>query len=307
MRFRLLCFVVLLTSFISAQTRTQPKTQLKAMTTLVSGSPSVSLTCTPPSGSPAPANAFNFYRSTVNGGPYTKLTASPVSTCAYTDSTVVNSTTYYYVATSVNLTTCPTGQVCESGNSNQATAVIPSPLQITTTSLPAGGVSVAYNQTLVATGGTTPYTWAVTAGTLPTGLTLSTAGVISGTPTATGTFNFTVQVTDAASFTATAGLTITVAVVIPSPPTGLTVGTIVASSVPLSWRETPPYTAFRIYRKPIAKTNWTTIATGIKTKSYTDSQKKYKGSYNYEVRAVNNVKGTVYLSSPSNVVTAAIQ
>ena len=72
--------------------------------------------------------------------------------------------------------------------------VLPS---IITTSLADGEVDVAYLETLAASGGTPPYTWSITAGALPTVLTLNpTTGVISGTPTAAGTFNFTVQVAD---------------------------------------------------------------------------------------------------------------
>ncbi|WP_425612697.1 putative Ig domain-containing protein [Xanthomonas vesicatoria] len=63
-------------------------------------------------------------------------------------------------------------------------------------SLPAATAGAAYSQTLSASGGTAPYTFAVTAGTLPAGLTLSAAGVLSGTPTATGSFNFTATATD---------------------------------------------------------------------------------------------------------------
>lgn len=64
--------------------------------------------------------------------------------------------------------------------------------------LPGGVVGQAYNQTLTATGGTPAYTFAVTAGALPGGLTLSPAGVISGTPTGpVGTATFTVTATDA--------------------------------------------------------------------------------------------------------------
>ena len=74
------------------------------------------------------------------------------------------------------------------------------PLNITTTSLPDGMVDVAYSQTLTATGGVTPYTWAITAGNLPAGLTLDTStAVISGTPTTPETKIFTVQVTDSAA------------------------------------------------------------------------------------------------------------
>jgi len=72
-------------------------------------------------------------------------------------------------------------------------------LTITTTTLPAANIGIAYSASLVATGGVSPYTWAVTTGSLPAGLTLSTTGVISGTPTAAGTFSFTVTCTDAAT------------------------------------------------------------------------------------------------------------
>ena len=87
----------------------------------------------------------------------------------------------------------------------------PGSLTITTTSLPGGTVGTAYSQTLQATGGTTPYTWSLASGTLPAGLTLNAStGVISGTPTAAGTSNFTAQVTDALSATATKALSITI-------------------------------------------------------------------------------------------------
>jgi len=70
-------------------------------------------------------------------------------------------------------------------------------LSITTTSLPAGTAAASYSAMLAATGGTTPYTWSLSSGTLPAGLTLSAAGVISGTPTTPGTYTITVKVTDA--------------------------------------------------------------------------------------------------------------
>ena len=72
------------------------------------------------------------------------------------------------------------------------------PLSITTTSLPSGQTAVAYNTTLGATGGTAPYSWSVKSGTLPAGLSLSTAGAITGTPTTAGAANVTVQVSDSA-------------------------------------------------------------------------------------------------------------
>jgi hypothetical protein len=93
-------------------------------------------------------------------------------------------------------------------------------LAITTTSLPNGQVGSSYSQFLAATGGVTPYTWAVTVGSLPAGLSLNAStGEIFGTPSAAGPTSFTVMVTDANSATDTQGLTITV-VPIASTPVG---------------------------------------------------------------------------------------
>ncbi len=80
---------------------------------------------------------------------------------------------------------------------------------ITTTTLPGGEVGAAYSQPVVGTGGSTPYAWSVTAGSLPAGLTLNSAtGVISGTPTGSGSSTFTVTLTDAANQTATQAYTV---------------------------------------------------------------------------------------------------
>lgn len=70
------------------------------------------------------------------------------------------------------------------------------PVTITTSSLPGASIGSAYSATLNATGGSPPYVWTLYLGVLPPGLTLSTSGVISGTPTTAGTYNFTILVTD---------------------------------------------------------------------------------------------------------------
>lgn len=86
----------------------------------------------------------------------------------------------------------------------------PTPPEITSASpLTSATEGTAYSNTLTASGGTPPYTWVISAGTLP-GLALSSGGVLSGTPTATGTFSFTAKVTDAASATGAAPLQITI-------------------------------------------------------------------------------------------------
>jgi Putative Ig domain len=102
-----------------------------------------------------------------------------------------------------------TVQVADSGSpaltatKQLSITVNPAPLTIVTSSLPNGTVQSAYSSTLQASGGTTPYTWSVTVGTLPTGLTLNAAtGKISGVPTTSGTSTFTVTATDSATPTA---------------------------------------------------------------------------------------------------------
>ncbi len=83
--------------------------------------------------------------------------------------------------------------------------VDPAPLVITSTGdLTGGRVNIDYSYQLMAIGGRTPYTWALVTGPLPTGLVLNAGtGVISGKPTATGVFTFTVSVTDTTPTTVT--------------------------------------------------------------------------------------------------------
>jgi ice-binding like protein/putative Ig domain-containing protein len=70
-------------------------------------------------------------------------------------------------------------------------------ITLSPTTLREATVAVAFSQTITATGGTGPYTFVIASGSLPTGLTLAASGVISGTPTASGPFSFTVRGTDA--------------------------------------------------------------------------------------------------------------
>jgi hypothetical protein len=92
-------------------------------------------------------------------------------------------------------------------------------LQVTTTSLPNAAKGTAYSATLSETGGTVggpaPFQWTVVSGALPPGIVLTLAqdgvsGLLSGTPTATGTFTFTVKVTDSIGDFGTGALTLVV-------------------------------------------------------------------------------------------------
>jgi len=94
--------------------------------------------------------------------------------------------------------------------SQNLSITINSTLLVTTSSLPLATIGSAYSQTLAATGGRVPYTWSITSGALPAGLSLNAnSGVISGTPTAAGKYDFIVTVSDADAITATSTLSIT--------------------------------------------------------------------------------------------------
>ena len=100
------------------------------------------------------------------------------------------------------------GQVMSASATLQVTTASTLPT-VTTSSLPGGTVGTAYSTTLQASGGTTPYSWSISAGSLPAGLTLSSStGQISGTPTAAGTASFTAQVKDAGGNTGTKALSV---------------------------------------------------------------------------------------------------
>lgn len=119
------------------------------------------------------------------------------------------------------------------------------PLTIATAVIPAGQLGSAFSYQITAAGGKPPYRWAVSTGALPTGLALAaTTGVISGTPSATGNFSFTIDVTDADSRATRKALSIAVT------PAPLSIGAATSfdalmgaafSYVPTASGGTPPY------------------------------------------------------------------
>jgi hypothetical protein len=84
------------------------------------------------------------------------------------------------------------------------------PLTITTSQLPRGSVGTTYSQSIGASGGQTPYTWAIQSGTLPDGLTLNQTGIISGSPGRPGIASFVIKLTDAVGASVTATLSMTI-------------------------------------------------------------------------------------------------
>lgn len=108
-----------------------------------------------------------------------------------------------------------------------------------------GSVGIAYSTTLNVAGGTAPFSWSVESGSLPAGLTLSSSGILSGTPNAAGNSSFTIEVTDANDLVASASLSLNVvnlAIVTPSTLPGAVINvpynltlTTTGAAAPVTW------------------------------------------------------------------------
>jgi uncharacterized protein YhjY with autotransporter beta-barrel domain len=179
--------------------------------------------------------------------------------------------------------------------------------------LTAGAVAAAYSNTISASGGTGPYTFAVTSGSIPAGLTLnSSTGVLSGTPTAGGSFNFTVTATDTVGG-ATGSLAY--ALTINAPTVTVSSGTINAATVGQSYTTGPtfsgaggtgPYT-FSVSAGALPAGLTINASTGVVSGTPTAG-----GTFNFTVKAIDSstgagpYNGTVAASITVNAATITV-
>jgi uncharacterized repeat protein (TIGR01451 family) len=173
----------------------------------------------------------------VGSGPAHGTTSTSGTTITYTPNTgFAGPDSFTYTATNI------------AGTSSPATVTITvaaPPITLTPASLPAATVGVAYSQTVTASGGAGPYAFAITSGSLPAGLHLSSSGTLSGPPTAGGTFTFTVTAIDSSTRTGSQAYTLTVNAptisVAPATLPNSTIGTAYSQTVSASGG-TAPYT-----------------------------------------------------------------
>jgi hypothetical protein len=152
-------------------------------------------------------------------------------------------------------------------------------VQITTTSLPSGQAAVAYSTTLAAIDGISPYKWSITSGALPAGLTLASSGTISGTPTTSGTFSFTVHVADSASSPTSASRNLSI-----------TIAAASAHSVMLKWTASPSpgVTGYNIYCSAVSGSGYTKINPSVVSGlTYTDATVVGGVTYYYVTTSVD--------------------
>lgn len=126
------------------------------------------------------------------------------------------------------------------GDASYSITVLAPTITVSPGSLPAATVGASYSQTFTASGGTATYSYAVFSGSLPAGLTLTGAGVLSGVPTEGGSFSFTVQATDSTTGGTYAGAqvyTLSVgspSIVVSGSPSGGTAGSAYSASLSAS-------------------------------------------------------------------------
>ncbi len=173
----------------------------------------------------------------------------------------------------------------------------------------AGTVGVAYSQSLAgASGGTAPYAYTIASGSLPPGITLASNGVLSGTPTANGTFTFTVRATDGSTgtgpFSATSGtMTLTIAVptlvYTPANPANATVAAAYSQSLASAGGGTAPYTY--VLASGSLPAGITLASNGTLSGTPTAG-----GSFTFSVTATDNSGGTGPFSATSAPLTLTV-
>lgn len=128
------------------------------------------------------------------------------------------------------------------GNMTSATAVVSLTVSAPTlatspASLTAATAGTAYTQTLVTSGGAAPYGYQVQGGSLPTGMTLSAAGVLAGTPTAAGTYTFSVRATDSSTGSGPFHVDTAYTLQVSAPQIGFTLSTLPQSSTAIAYTQ----------------------------------------------------------------------
>jgi len=233
--------------------------------------------------------------------PYIGATAQPTQTFSTATTQTVTGLT---AGTAYTFTVAAVNQAGTGPASAASSPVTPnSPPSLNFPAPPAGQVGVAYSNQLTVTDGTSPFSWSVSAGTLPAGLTLSSSGLLSGTPTTVGSSTFTVRVVDGSGQSATQSVTLVVTdkPAAPAPPTataGITSATVAwvapaNNGSAITGYVVTPYTA-GVAQTPVSydATATSRTLTGLTAGS----------SYTFTV-AATNANGTSAPSAQSTAVT----
>jgi len=244
------------------------------------------------------------------------LPANATAAASYIDTTVLPGVTYYYRVASNNAVGISKYVTTATPAKTLAVLTIPA-----TTVLKAATVNLAYTATLAATGGLVPYTWSIDPATLPTGLTMTSAGVISGIPApsnvTTGlpvTFPVTVTVTDSfasAPQTVTATINLVVNQALPAAPTLVTATLAGTTQINLTWVDNATNeTGYTVQRATDGAflIGLVTLTTTLPANSiaYSDTTALAGSSYYYRVASSNGLGLSKYvIATPKPIKTLA--
>jgi large repetitive protein len=181
--------------------------------------------------------------------------------------------------------------ICRAAYCQQLTVTIPSPLTITNSAaIPKFTALSPFSFTFTASGCVPPYTWLLASGSLPAGLSLTSSGILSGTPNAGGQFSFSVA--------AACGSGVTLSLTEPFLLTGSHV-------VALSWSAAPGAAGYNVYRGTAAgKESATALnSAALTSPAFVDSTVSPGTTYYYVAKAVSSI-GT--LSANSNEASAVV-
>ncbi|MBZ3930569.1 hemagglutinin [Xanthomonas citri pv. thirumalacharii] len=226
-----------------------PTSGSRAYTLIVAGATVILPATTLPAGTAGQAYSSAITPATGGIAPYSyALTAGalPAGITLNSSSGALSGTTASVGSFSFTVTATDSTSGTPSQGTRGYTLNIAAPtIAVAPSTVPTATRGTAYSQTLTASGGTAAYTYAITSGALPAGITLASNGTLSGTATVEGTFNFTVQATDANSFTGTQAYSLTVAgpnLVLPASalPAG-TAGQAYAAAITPATGGTAPY------------------------------------------------------------------
>ena len=216
-------------------------TSLPATIVITVNDPTLTLTGTPPPGASGTAYAFVFstgggtapYSYAVTAGALPAgLTLTPTGTLSGTPSASGS------FPLTVIVTDSTPGLPPITTSANITIAIAAPALTLAPAVLANGAVGAAYSQALTASGGTAPYSYAITAGALPAGLTLGATGQITGTPTAAGRFTVSITATDASSGNGPYSASLTYILAIAPPPAPVAADAP-ARNIPASTLATP--------------------------------------------------------------------
>ena len=212
-----------------------------------------------------------------------------------------SSGTFSFTVTATDVTTATISQV-------YSLTIAPPGINITPATVPGGTVATAYSQSFSASGGTGPYTYTIISGSLPAGLTLSSGGVLSGTPTAGGTFTFAVRATDSSGGTGPySGTSSNISLTIAAPTLGFSPATLPAATPATAYSQqinvsggTAPYNSFVVASGSLPP-GLTLNATGLVSGTPIAA-----GNYSFTVSASDSSTGSGPYSGTSGTIAVTV-